>query len=155
MIKKRILIVDDDKAVVESFKAILQLEGYLVETAENGREALEKCGAGFFNVVLLSIELPDMEGTKLLPVIRGIAPQMIKIMVTGHASLENAVESLNQGADAYLIKPVKPEELLKVIEEKLKEQEEAGRVSEEKIAEWIERRVKELEQERKTDPNQP
>jgi len=70
---------------------------------------------------------------------------MMKVMVTGHATLENAVEALNLGADAFIMKPVKPKELLRVVEEKLKEQEDAEKMSEEKVAEWIEERVRKLE----------
>jgi len=86
-----------------------------------------------------------MEGTKLLTKMHRATPRMMKIMVTGHASLENAVEALNLGADAYIMKPVNPENLLKVVEEKLKEQEEAEKMTQEKVTEWIETRVKKLE----------
>jgi len=144
--KKRILIVDDDKAILKSFKDLLQSEGYLIDTAETGQEALEKTEAQSYDLALLDIKLPDIEGTELLVEMHEGAPRMMKIMVTGHATLENAVESLNLGADAYVMKPVKPEELLRVVEEKLKEQEEAEKMSEEKVAEWIENRVKKLEQ---------
>jgi len=98
---------------------------------------------------LLDIKLPDMEGTQLLTKIHKQTPQMMKIMITGHASLENAVESLNLGADAYIMKPFDPESLLKVVEEKMKEQEEAERMTEEKVKEWIETRVRKLERERR------
>jgi len=149
--RKSILIVDDDKAILKSFKDILQTEGYLVDTAETGQEALEKAEERFYNLVLLDIKLPDIEGTELLVEMHEYTPRMMKVMVTGHATLENAVESLNLGADAYVMKPVKPEELLRVVEEKLREQEEAGKMSEEKVAEWIETRVRKLERVRRTD----
>jgi len=94
---------------------------------------------------LLDIKLPDMEGTKLLIKLHRDTPQTIKIMITGYPSLENAVEALNLGADAYIMKPVNPERLLKVVDEKLKEQEEAEKMSEKKVAEWVETRVRKLE----------
>ena len=146
MNRKRILIVDDDKAILNSFKDILQSEGYIIDTAETGQEALEKTEAQSYNLALLDIKLPDIQGMELLVEMHEGTPKMMKIMVTGHATLENAVESLNLGADAYITKPVKPEELLRVVGEKLKEQEEAEKMSEEKVAEWIERRIKKLEQ---------
>jgi len=146
--KKSILIVDDDKAILKSLKGILKSEGYSVDTAENGRGAIEKSEIQFFNLALLDIKLPDMEGTKLLTKMHRTTPRMMKIMVTGHASLENAVESLNLGADAYIMKPVNPENLLKAVEEKLEEQEEAEMMTEEKVTEWIETRVKKLEHKR-------
>jgi len=69
---------------------------------------------------------------------------MVKIMITGYPSLENAFEALNLRADAYIMKPVNLEKLLKVVEEKLKEQEEAERMTEEKVKEWIENRIRKL-----------
>lgn len=144
MEKKRILVVDDDEMILKSFKEILESRGYLVETAETGLEALEKSEVQHYDLALLDIKLPDIEGTELLVEMHEGTPRMMKVMVTGHASLKNAVESLNLGADAYLMKPVKPEELLRVVEEKLKEQEEAERMSEEKVAEWIENRIRKL-----------
>jgi len=144
--KKNILIVDDDKDILKSFKQILESEGYCVDTAENGREAIERSKANFYNLALLDIKLPDMEGTELLTKMHKETPQMMKIMVTGYPSLENAVKSLNIGADAYVMKPVDPENLQKVVEEKLKEQEEAERMTEEKMAEWIQTRIRKLDQ---------
>jgi DNA-binding NtrC family response regulator len=70
---------------------------------------------------------------------------MMKIMVTGYPSLENAVEALNLGADAYVMKPIDPEKLLKMIEEKLEEQKQADQMSEGKVKEWIEGRVRKIE----------
>ena len=145
MEKKRILVVDDDETILKSFKEILESRGYLVETAKTGLEALEKSEDQHYDLALLDIKLPDIEGTELLVEMHEGTPRMMKVMVTGHASLENAVESLNLGADAYLVKPVKPEELLRIVEEKLKEQEEAERMSEEKVAEWIEHRLRKLQ----------
>jgi len=146
--KKSILIVDDDKDILKSLKDILQSKGYTIGTAETGREAVEKSEDKFYNLALLDIKLPDMEGTELLTKMHRAIPRMMKIMVTGYPSLENAVESLNLGADAYIMKPVDPKNLLKVVEEKLKEQEEAEKMTEEKVAEWIKLRVQKLERDR-------
>jgi len=146
--KKSILIVDDDRTILKSLREILESEGYSVETVQTSQEAIEKTKTQFYNLALLDIKLPDMEGTKLLKAIHETSPKMVKIMVTGYPALQNAVESLNMGADAYLMKPVHPQEMLKVVEEKLKEQEEAKSMTEEKVARWIETRVKKLESER-------
>jgi two-component system response regulator HydG len=145
--KKSILIVDDDRTILKSLREILESEGYSVETVETAQEAIERSKTEFYNLALLDIKLPDMEGTKLLKAMHETSPKMVKIMVTGYPALENAVESLNMGADAYLMKPVDPKEMLEVVEEKLKEQEEAKIMSEEKVAQWIETRVKKLESE--------
>ena len=145
MESKRILIVDDEKDILQSMKEILELEGYTVDTAETGGEAIEKSKNQFYNLALLDIRLPDMEGTNLLTKLHGTMPRMMKIMVTGYPSVQNAVESLNLGADAYIMKPVKPKELLKTVEEKLKEQSEVEMLSEKKISEWIQTRIQKLE----------
>ena len=143
--KKSILIVEDDKVIIKSFKDILQSEGYSVDSAETGREAIQKSKANFYNLVLLDIKLPDMEGTKLLTTMHETSPKMVKIMITGYPLLENAVEALNLGADAYTIKPVEPGKLLALIEEKLKKQNQAEKMTEEKVTDWIKTRARKLE----------
>jgi len=143
--KPSILIVEDDANIRETLTIILQKEGYNTDTAKNGLEAIKKSKAKFFNLALLDIKLPDMEGTKLLTTMHGSLPKMMKIMITGYPSLENAVESLNLGADAYLIKPVKPEKLLALIEEKLEEQSQAEKMTEEKVTDWIKTRAHKIE----------
>ncbi len=143
---KSILIVDDDIVILESISRILQSEGFITETAETGQEAIEKSKTKFYNLALLDIKLPDMEGTQLVKMLHENFPKTMKVMVTGFPALDNAVESLNLGADAYLMKPVDPEELLGVCKEKLQEQEEAERMSQEKVKKWIEMRVQKLKQ---------
>ena len=144
MKKKSILVVEDDKAILKGLKGILQSEDYSVDTAETGQEALQKSKTKFFNLALLDIKLPDIEGTELLKIMHKNQPEMMKIMVTGYPSLENAVIALNQGADAYVIKPVNPEKLLDLIEEKLDEQSEAEKMTEEKVTEWIKTRARKI-----------
>lgn len=150
MEKKNILVVDDDKAILESLKGVLQSENYKVETTETGREAIEKTEARFYNLSLIDVKLPDIEGIELLTKMHRTTPRMMKIMITGYPSQENAVKALNLGADAFVIKPVEPEKLLKVVKEKLKEQEDAESMTEEKVTEWIKTRVRKLEQSSKT-----
>ena len=120
---RRILVVDDDPTILQTLKAILQSEGYSVDTAETGEEAIEKSRAYQYNLALLDIRLPDMEGTRLLTKMCFRSPRMRTIMITGYPSLESAIESLNSGADGYMVKPLDPENLLKIIEDKLNEQE--------------------------------
>ena len=143
--KPSILIVEDDANIRKTLSAILQQKGYNADTARNGQEALQKSKAKFFNLALLDIKLPDIEGTKLLTTMHESFPKMMKIMITGYPSLENAVEALNLGADAYIIKPVNPKKLLALIKEKLKKQSQAEKMTEEKITEWIETRARKLE----------
>jgi len=140
----RILIVDDDETIRRTMSLILEGEGYTVETAETGRQAVEKSRAKIFNAALLDIRLPDMEGTKLLKKLRQTTPKTIKIMVTGYPQLSNAVEALNSGADAYLIKPVKPDELIKTLKHKLEAQNRAKKTTEENITAFLETRTHQL-----------
>ncbi len=141
----RILIVDDNESIRKTFATILEDRGYAVDTAENGREAVEKSNAKFYHLALIDIRLPDIEGTKLLTELRETVPKMVKIIVTGYPELKNAVEAVNRGADGYILKPVNMDNLLVTIAEQLKKQQENQRYSEQKVAEFIETRVRELE----------
>lgn len=141
----RILVVDDDESIRKTLRAILEEKRYVVDTAENGKEAIEKSKTEFYNLALVDIRLPDLEGTKLLAAIHETTPKMVKIIITGYPSLQNAVEAVNKGADAYVIKPFNMESVLNTINEHLKRQQEAKKYSEEKVTEFIETRVRELE----------
>jgi DNA-binding NtrC family response regulator len=144
--KNSILVVDDDKVVLNGFKKTLELEGYRVDTAETGKEAIEKSSKAIYNLALIDIRLPDMEGTRLLTSMRDSAPKMVKIIVTGYPSQENAIEAVNKGADAYIVKPVlNIDEFLRTIRDHLQKQQEAMKYSEEKVKEFIEARVEEHE----------
>jgi len=145
--KTSILIVDDNEGILETLSAILEEKGYRTDTAKTGMEAIEKAKTNFYNLALLDIKLPDIEGTKLLIKIEENSPRMVKIMITGYPTLENAVEALQGGADDYVMKPVDPENLIKKIEEKLKKQKEATIMTEEKIRGFIETRTEKLLQE--------
>jgi DNA-binding NtrC family response regulator len=136
--------VEDDSSIGETLEIILQQNGYDTVIAQNGQEALQKIENAFFNMALLDIMLPDMQGTELLAHLHQAMPKMIKIMVTGYPSVQNAVDSLNQGAAAYVIKPVKPEKLLALIEEKLAEQSQAEQMTEEKVVDWVKTRAHEI-----------
>ena len=144
----RILVVDDDESIRKVLATILEEKGYIVDTAEKGKEAIEKSNANFYNLALIDIRLPDMEGTKLLTAMRETTPKMVKIIITGYPSLENAIEAVNKGADAYILKPFNMDGVLNKIREHLKKQQEAKKYSEEKVTEFIETRVRELEEEK-------
>jgi DNA-binding NtrC family response regulator len=111
----RILVIDDNEGVRTTLAAILEDEGYTVDTAENGKEAIEKSNADLYRVALIDFRLPDMQGTELLTALRETTPKMAKIMITGYPTLQNAVECVNKHADAYFIKPIDYETLLTTI----------------------------------------
>ena len=141
----RILVIDDEESVRKSLALVLKDEGYSVDVAENGQEAIKKSSANFYNLALVDIRLPDMDGISLLTQMRETVPKMIKIIVTGYPSLDNSIEAVNQGADGYIVKPFKMEDLLSKIKEHLKKQQEAKKFSEEKVKEFIEARAEEHE----------
>ena len=152
--KPSILIVEDDRNIRIPLNTILEQKGYKTDTAKTGQEAIQKSKDRFFNLALLDIKLPDMQGTELLTAMNENTPKMLKIMITGYPSLENAVEALNHGADAYFIKPVKTEKLLALIEEKLEEQRQAENMTEENVTEWIKTRVRKIEDHIKGTPRE-
>jgi two-component system, NtrC family, response regulator HydG len=140
----RIILVDDDESIRKTMKTILEDEGYIVDLASTGNQAIEMTQEKEYNIALLDIRLPDMEGVELLKLMRDNVPRTRKIMVTGYPSMQNAIIALNKKADAYLIKPVNVEKLLELVKEQLKLQEEEKNFSELKVAEFIESRVKEI-----------
>ena len=139
----RILVIDDDEGIRESLATVLKEEGYVVDVAQNGQEAIRKSKESYYNLALVDLRLPDMDGTRLLTEMRETVPHLIKIIITGYPSLENAIEAANRGADAYMTKPYTMEDLLRTIKEHLKKQEEARRYSERKVKEFIEGRFEE------------
>lgn len=120
--KESILVVDDELDFLEIIKRILRAKGYEVETAPSAGEAVSRTKERFYNVAILDISLPDTKGTELLSILLEMHPDIVAIMLTGHSSVHNAVQSLNRGAFAYLEKPLDPEHLLSVISRGLEKQ---------------------------------
>ncbi len=144
----RILIIDDDENIRKVVQAILEDEGYLVEAADTGEKGIEKSRRKFFNMALIDVRLPDIEGIELLTRLKDTIPRMRKIIITGYPTLQNAVAAVNKGADAYIMKPFDVEKVLDTIENQLKEQASEKRFSQDKVAEFIEARVRELDVEK-------
>jgi DNA-binding NtrC family response regulator len=140
----RILIVDDDENIRKVLLAILEDKGYTVESVGTAREAVEKSKRKFFNLALIDIRLPDMEGIELLTKMRDMTPKMRKVIITGYPTLQNAVDAVNKGADAYIVKPFDVEKVLSTIDHQLRKQQEEKKYSQDKVAEFIEARVKEM-----------
>jgi len=146
----RILVVDDDENIRKVLVAILEDEGYDVESVGTAKDGIEKTRKKFYNVALIDIRLPDMEGIELLTKIKDTTPKMRKIIITGYPTLQNAVDAVNRGANAYILKPFDVEKVLQTIQEQLKKQQEEKKFSQGKVAEFIETRVKELDVEEQT-----
>ncbi len=109
---ERILVVDDEQIIRESLGFVLKKEGYQVEEAPNGREALAKQEARPFDVVVTDIEMPEMRGMELLEHITKRTPQTFVIMITAFASIETAVAALRKGAYDYVLKPIDFDDIL-------------------------------------------
>jgi len=123
MNKVSILIVDDDDAVCEALSDVVELRGgYSADTAGTAREALDKAKEQFFNVALLDMTLPDMEGMEPLRQLKELHQATEVIILTGHTSVEMAEEAVREGAFAYLVKPPSLDELMGAIEGALEKQ---------------------------------
>jgi len=131
-LNESILVVDDDVDVRKSLSSILSKEGYSVETVENGKQATRISEKSRFDIALIDVKLPDMEGTELLHRLKENQPHMIKIVITGFPTLQNAMETVNEGADGYILKPFDTEKLLEMIKKNLK------RETAEHISNWME-----------------
>lgn len=118
----KILVTDDDLATLKTLSANLEDMGYQVATATKGTEALELIRKRGFNIVIADIKLPDISGLEILETAKELNPETAVIMITGHASLETAVDAINEGAYAYILKPVTMSELETTINNALREQ---------------------------------
>ena len=132
-----ILLVDDDENMRQLLSKILERKGYSVKCFETGKEAIKASNQEIFNLALIDIELPDMKGIDLLTKLRKTEPEMVKIIITGHASLDNSIEATNKGVDGYIVKPFDPKKLLAMIESQLKKQKERIEFDEQKVAGYI------------------
>jgi two-component system response regulator HydG len=148
-----ILIVDDDEMILESLVSILENEGYITYTAKTGQEALDQINSSYFNVLLIDIKLPDMTGIDLLSKIKDATPRMKKLILTGYPDTPSAIEAVNKKANAYLIKPFDPEDLLDLIAENIRHQKEELKYTQEKVLDFIKERVKKLDEIKKIEKN--
>jgi sugar-specific transcriptional regulator TrmB/CheY-like chemotaxis protein len=115
----KILIVDDDSGLRETLSDLLKEEGFVSKSAQSGKQALALCKKENFEVALIDIKLPDIEGTQLIALLKKLNPAMSSIIITGHPTMENAVRSLNLGANGYIVKPFKPLTLVEQIRQEI------------------------------------
>jgi DNA-binding response OmpR family regulator len=118
--EKRILVVDDEVAVNNNIRKILDKKGFPVDQAFTKAEALDKIKNGFYELVLLDLKIPGVKGLELLEAVRHFMPHSRVIIVTGYASIETAVESARLGAVDYLAKPFTPDEIRNLTENALR-----------------------------------
>src|SRR5437764_873172 len=117
MKQRRILVVDDEPAIRQSLSGVLEDEGYAVETAESGEACLEALPGGNFELVLLDIWLPGMDGMEVLSRIQEIAfeDRPVVVVISGHGSVEAAVKATKLGAFDFLEKPLSIDKVALVV----------------------------------------
>jgi ActR/RegA family two-component response regulator len=119
----KILVVDDEKEMRSVLSRTLgEMGGFSVEVAETAMEALQKIENAKFDLVLVDLKLPDMDGLQLITEIVKFKPNILTVLLTGYASVDSAVEAMKRGASDYVTKPVNLDDLLaclrRVLEEK-------------------------------------
>lgn len=115
----KLIIVDDERIVRESLKHWFEEEGYIIDTAENGNEALQKFSVNKYDLALIDMKMPGMTGLELLKKIRAIDENCISILITAFASVPTAIQALKDGAYDYVTKPVDPDELNNIVKNAL------------------------------------
>ena len=113
--KFKLLLVDDEKTMVKYLSKQLLKKGFDIDVAYSGKEALEHVSAKEFDVVLLDVLMPGMDGIETLRKIKNMTPTTEVIMLTGHASVEAGIEGMKAGAFNYIMKPFDPNELVSEI----------------------------------------
>ncbi len=112
----RVLVVDDEQHVRRVLEVMLTRQGFHVDTAQGGGEALEKFAADIYDVVILDLKMPDLDGLTVLQRLKETEPDQTVIMITAYASVETALTAMKQGAFDYIGKPFKEEEILLVLD---------------------------------------
>ena len=108
----KILVIDDERAIRNTLKEILEMESHEVETAENGRIALDKAKQQQFDLIFSDIKMPEMDGMELLTALREAEIDSPVVMISGHGTIETAVECIKKGAFDFIIKPIDLNRLL-------------------------------------------
>jgi len=117
----KVLVVDDDQDLRDNLMEVLTENGFSPDSAENGEIALEKLQENTFDLVLLDSVMPGMDGLETLPLIKRTYPKTRIIMLTAFSTVNSAVEAMRSGADDYITKPFKIDELLVAIRRCLEE----------------------------------
>ncbi|MDZ7333170.1 MAG: NAD(P)H-dependent oxidoreductase subunit E [candidate division KSB1 bacterium] len=120
----KILVIDDERGIREGCRRILESENYQVLLAENGTQGLELAQSDKVDVALIDLKMPGIDGLEVLREIRKINAEIIPIIVSGHGTIESAVEAMKAGAFDFITKPFEPDQLLKAISRGLEQKKE-------------------------------
>lgn len=115
MDKKRALVIDDEKIVLDSVSRILTDEGYEVDVTLSGRDGIDRAIKGRYDIVLTDIRMPDIGGMRVLRDVKRAKPSLPVVMITGYASIQSSVQAMKMGAADYIEKPFTPDVLLKAV----------------------------------------
>ncbi len=116
-----ILVVDDEASIRNSLSEWFKMDGYRVEVAEDAYEALKKLQENNFDIVLVDIKMPEMDGIELQKRIKEIDKNIITIIITAYATVETAIQAMKDGAFDYITKPVDPDELSRLIKKAIEQ----------------------------------
>ncbi len=119
MLEDKILVVDDEQSMREFLDIMLKKEGYKVSLASNGEEVLKLIEKDIFDLILLDIRMPKMDGIAVLKKIKATSPETVVIMITAYASADTAIKAMKEGAYDYITKPFKVEEIKLIIKNAL------------------------------------
>lgn len=117
---KKILVVDDEQSIRVLLNDILSAEGYIVEDASNGKEAVERIEADAPDLVITDLQMPIMDGLDLIRKVRSEWPDILFLIITGYATVDSAIQALQLGAINYITKPFKMEDLLSIVRKGLR-----------------------------------
>lgn len=122
--KARILCVDDESVILDSFRRILVLDGYCVDTVEQGREALGLIQTHSYDFVFTDLKMPEMDGLEVTKSVKHLRPDIDVVIITGFATVETAVDCMKFGAMDYVQKPFTEDELLEFVKKLLIKRED-------------------------------
>ena len=116
MAGEKILIVDDEEMIRDLCYHILSAEGYQVTTAPDGTAAYDELSRNGMDLLITDIKMPGMDGLELFERVKALNRDVVTIFITGHGTLDTAIESLMSGVDGFVLKPFTQEELLGTVE---------------------------------------
>jgi DNA-binding response OmpR family regulator len=125
--KAKILVVDDEETMRRSLADILRLEGYQVHTLSNGAAAIETLKKETFDLLLLDLKMPGIDGLEVMRTAGPLAPEMMIILLTAHGSLQSAIEAIRHDAFDYLLKPSSPTQIIQSVQSALSRRSETVR----------------------------
>ncbi|OGP70039.1 MAG: hypothetical protein A2169_09900, partial [Deltaproteobacteria bacterium RBG_13_47_9] len=139
----RILVVDDEREIRDIlFRALTRLGGFHVETADSAEDALQKIEKSRFELVLTDLKMPEMDGLQLVTEIAKSKPEILTVLMTGHGTIDSALEAMKQGASDYIMKPINLDEIIIRLQRILNERQRFVRLRD--FADQLERANQEL-----------